>query len=146
MGEHGKSHEKVTEEIKRTKFEGDYKVQLLEMVEEMRRPLTEIPIEQRKEIVEMLTDAYVEQTGERPDSAALYALGDILLYDYMEGDRRQNKTQLEEYPILTDNQYEARTKGKRPGNQRGIIEVSIEAAANIGTDGVNHSLPIRRYD
>lgn len=139
-------HESMSEIIKKTQFEGDYKAQLLEIIEEIKRPLTGIPIEQRKEVVEMLTDTYIEQTGERPDSAALYTLGGVLLYDYMEGDTRKTKMQDEEYPIMTDRQYDARTKGKRSGGRNGFVEVSLEAASNVGTDDINHSLPIRRYD
>lgn len=141
-------HTKLTKEFEGLIFTGDYKAQLDRLIGVKKESLIKLPSEERNQAIETLTDVYIDQTGERPGEDALYELTDIVLYNYLEGDTRRTKMQVEEYPILTEGQYEFRTQAKtRERNAQGVAyrEVSLEAASYIGTDGENHTLPIRKY-
>lgn len=134
------------EYIENIAFYDDYKTQLDETIEDIIEPLTRTHIHVRIAFIKALTDKYIEETGERPSEVALNRLADALLYDYLEGDTRKNKMSVEEFPIMSDSQYADRTRGDRSGGRHLGYEVSLEAAHSVGSDGDDHSIPIRRYD
>lgn len=129
-------------------FQGDYKTQLGDIITKYRDTLRSYSLEARITVVDSLIDRYIDHTGERPGGRELYQLGSIIAYDYMEGDRRKNKSAVVEYPILTDVQLGHRKTGshQRKG-ARGYVsyEVPLENAVNIGVDGVNYTPPKRYY-
>lgn len=62
------------------------------------------PTPWRVEAVKLLTEKYVEQTGERPDSKMLTRLTNyILAEDFAKPEK--NKVQTTEYPFLSKNQF-----------------------------------------
>lgn len=126
-------------------FDDDYKTQLDELIKDNTANLRSKPLDTRIKAIETLIDAYIEQTEYVPSSTALYNLSSIILYDYMEGDTRPDKITLEEYPIMTQRQYDFRTRAKRSGGEKGRMEIPLEVASYVGTDGNSHTLPIRRY-
>lgn len=129
-------------------FDEDYTTHFAEIVDEARDMYIERSLDERFTFITDLTDAYIEQIGERPDRDELYKLSSIYLYDYLEGDTRQNKKSIEEYPILTLVQLHRRTTGHRSVRTNlgfAYREVSLESAFSIGTDGNNHALPTRYY-
>lgn len=129
-------------------FRDDYKTQLAEIIEDYRDIWRSYAADARITVIDSLIDRYIEHTGERPDGRALYQLGSIIAYDYMEGDMRKNKASVEEYPILTDRQLAIRKTGARESRGvQGVVnfEVPLDNATNIGSDGADYSPPIRRY-
>ena len=125
----------------------DYKAILNDMIDAMKADVAIIPLSDRLALIESITDAYIEQTGERPDGSALYRLGDIALYESLEGDTRTHKVSLDEYPIMTESQEERRSKGlHRSPNVSGTIarEVPLEAAFYRASDGGDYLPPVRK--
>lgn len=134
--------------LSKVRFYGDYKTQMHDIIDDYYMEWHNYPIEARISLIDALIDRYITHTGERPDGKILYRLGNVLLYDYLEGDSRKDKMQREEYPILTKAQYKRRVMGihNRVNNEGDINhEVPLKHANNIGLDGANHALPIRRY-
>lgn len=125
----------------------DYKAILNDMIAALREDVAKIPLADRFALIEAITDAYIEQTGERPDGSALYRLGDIALYESLEGDRRADKITLDEYPILSETQHSRRVNGIHKGvNSVGIStrEVPLEAAFYRASDGGDYLPPVRK--
>lgn len=92
-----------------------------------------------------LVESYVAYSGERPQGGALARLATLILRDELI-DPRKNKSQLEEFPIMSDNQYRRRVKGEHQRlDGAGHGEVSFNAASVIGIDGRNHGYPTRRH-
>lgn len=119
-------------------FGGDYKSQLNEMIDELFTRIEDVgirnmPVERRIKDVERITNAYVEQTGERPTPGQLDRLSTyILLEDKL---RRKGVKVVDEgeYPILSDSQYEKRTKR----------ESSLVSASSFDSGRVDRKLPTR---
>lgn len=91
--------------------EGDYKKKfertvsrLLKLFDENGSPP---PLEIRKNIIEALCDAYIEQVEERPDGVQIQRLANWLLYEELT-DSRPDKVTLTEYPVLTKRQLKTR--------------------------------------
>lgn len=101
----------------------------------------ELPRQARFAAIEQLTDEYIEATGKRPEPKALDRLATLCLYEEVTDDDRM-KSRNNEHPILSNQQYERRTEGKRNGNG---VEVSFSAASNHGIDGKKHAKPTRNY-
>lgn len=87
----------------------------------------------RAEEIKLLTDAYVEAVGERPEPKQLERLADLLLYEEL-GDTHPDKMAREEYPIMSDHQLARRHSG----------EVSMKVAEEYGVDRRNYKPPVRR--
>lgn len=130
------------------RFEGNYKVQAMDIAVEMEVALRLEDIDIRREYVDRITTMYVNQTEERPSQDVLFKLTNIFLYDYMEGDTHADKVTRTEYPIMTATQLLSRRTGRnRQRNSAGVVnkEVPLEDAFSIGTDGNCHAVPARYY-
>lgn len=103
--------------------------------------------EQRMNAVEKLTDEYVMAHGDKPRGPLLERLADVILYEEL-SDKRPNKMQAEEYPIMSEWQRSRRIEGKGiRRNAQGIrhIEVPISNARNIGTNGIDYTPSKRSF-
>lgn len=69
--------------------------------------LTYMPTPWRCQAVQVLTDAYIEQTGETPDPDQLTILADYILMDDLK-DTHPDKVANIEYPILSAGQLRLR--------------------------------------
>lgn len=101
----------------------------------------------RMQEVERLTDEYIAFSGRTPSDDLLARMTDVILHEEL-SDKRPDKMTLEEYPIMSDRQYEKRTvPGKRSKRKDGtsIMEVPLSQARNRGLDGKDYNLPIRRF-
>lgn len=109
-----------------------------------------LPLDDRKQAVELLTETYFAHMGVMPTHIkmqdrrrrhidALDLLAEHLLYEALEGDTRPDKITLEETPVLTSNQI------KRRIQERGEISVDFNAALKSqASDGKNYRRPNRR--
>ena len=121
--------------------------ELRECVEVLELMASSTSREKRMNEVERLTDEYIAHTGRVPDSDLLHRMTQVVLHEELT-DKRADKMTLEEYPILSDSQYERRTSGMQRHTRKDgsvIREVPITQARNIGTDGKDYSLPQRRF-
>lgn len=84
----------------------DYKTEFIGAVTELLA--LEMPIQWRMKAVGDLSDAYVEQTGERPDGRQIERLTDYILKDELT-DPHADKVTNNEYPILSVVQLSRRT-------------------------------------
>lgn len=119
---------------------------LKECVEVLELMASSTTRERRIAEVERLTDEYVSHTGRVPDEALLLRMANVVLHEELT-DKRPDKMTLEEYPILSDSQYERRTSGAMRATRRdgtSIREVPLTKARNIGADGKNYNEP-KRY-
>ncbi|UMR33968.1 hypothetical protein MJ749_14815 [Paenibacillus polymyxa] len=80
-----------------------------------------------------LIDTYVEAHGVSPDEAQLDRLSDYILREELTNTDRM-KTRKEEYPFLSERQFERRREN----------EVPLEVAEEYAVDGRNYRLPKRR--
>lgn len=110
----------------------------------------QLPRKQRFIEIERLIDNYIMWNGKRPDAQALDRLATLCLYEEVT-DSRPDKMTLEEYPVLSDNQYERRTEGKhvkRHDNNGNIMpnktEIPLNAAYDRGMDGRDYRTPKKR--
>jgi hypothetical protein len=94
----------------------------------------ELPRELRLAKIEQLTEDYYAKTGEMPDGTALERLADLILYEDLYNPSL-TKMQDEEYPIMSDRQYERRQNTEFATGRR----LDQNAA-----DGQEHAKPIRR--
>lgn len=100
-------------------------------------------IERIKEI-NALVEAYHDSVGKSPDSAALERMANLIIYEEL-SDSHPDKMTREEYPIMSETQLSRRKEGKhrkKEANYR--IEVPFKLAENVGVDGRNYALPVRR--
>lgn len=96
--------------------------------------------------VERLTDEYIALTGRLPSNDLLERLTNVILHEEL-SDKRADKMTLEEYPIMSDSQYERRTTGGQRSKRKNgwtVMEVPLSQARNHAMDGKDYSLPIRR--
>ena len=95
---------------------------------------TKMPVPWRNKAIEDLTDAYITQTGEIPDSRQLTRLANYILQDDLL-EKSPDKVTLTEYPFLSRAQMKLRqrrervnggmvnyTKGKKPSRRKTIKE------------------------
>ncbi|PAE09693.1 hypothetical protein CHI02_23875, partial [Niallia circulans] len=69
-----------------------------------------LPRGARFEAIERLTEEYVAANGKRPPAHILDRLATLCLYEEMT-DKRKNKMQAEESPVMSGNQYRRRKEG-----------------------------------
>lgn len=127
-------------------FEGNYKRVIDEYTKLLEGSAKWNPRDYRMFIVEKMTDAYIEQTGRRPDVEVLERLTNVLLHEELT-DKRADKMTLEEYPIMSDHQYDRRARGlKRPRNSAGVTstEVPLMHAKYVATDGQDYYTPVKK--
>lgn len=93
---------------------------------------------QRGDAIKAMTDACYYTDSQ------LASLSDLMLYEELT-DTHPDKMTRSEYPFYSDTQL-ARRKGgvHRKNDGRGIKEVPMMYAENIGTDGKDYSIPTRR--
>jgi hypothetical protein len=128
-------------------FEGNYKRILEDYTEALEGSAGSNPREVRMFLIDKMIDAYVEQTGDRPDGKVLEKLTNVILHEELT-DPRPDKMTLEEYPIMSDRQYEKRTTGKtRQKNKAGVTltEVPLKQATYVATDGRDYYSTKRTY-
>lgn len=126
----------------------DFVVKFEEHVEEVFGMLIEMPLEERRDTVDALIELYITNTKENPSEDAVSRLTHALLWDYMEGDRRPDKMTLTDEPIMTDSQYNLRTRGtsrKASAGGQSIHEVGLDPTY-LASDGRDYRIPVRRYD
>ena len=134
--------------INQYSFGANYKSGMEGYVQQLEQSAGEFPRDARMQMVEGLTDAYVEQTGKTPDGPLLERLANVLLHEEL-SDKRADKMTLEEYPIMSDHQYDRRANGlKRPRNTAGVTtkEVPLKHAKYYATDGRDYYVPTRRLN
>jgi hypothetical protein len=131
-----------------TVFTGDYKKLFAEETEKLVKLM--LPLPERMEAVEFLTERFFEDVGRMPTDVyatdsnnkrinALDLLSSHILYESLEGDARPDKITLEEFPVVTESQT------KRRRIKRGEISVDVtKACASIANDGRNYREPTRR--
>ncbi|KTS84456.1 hypothetical protein NS115_03765 [Paenibacillus jamilae] len=88
------------------RFTGDYKTAFAAAVYEL-LAVQDMPVNFRISAVEVLTEAYYEQTGERPSTEMLSLLADFILRDDL-SDRDPDKVTKKEYPFLSKDQIKTR--------------------------------------
>lgn len=128
-------------------FEGNYKAVMEEYVSKLEGSAQWDSRAFRMYIAEKMTDAYVEQTGRRPDGTFLERLANVILHEELT-DRHPDKMTREEYPILSERQYDLRSKGKRRERRKDgtvLTEVPLEHGVNVATDGENYSPNTRSF-
>jgi hypothetical protein len=113
----------------------DYKTKLHEDITQLQQATKrgEIPRELRIVWIDERINAYVEETGERPDGVALERLADLCLYEELT-DTDRMKVRNNEYPFFSETQFEERRKA----------EASFKLAEEHGVDGRDHKPPERR--
>jgi hypothetical protein len=87
------------------RFSGDYKAAFVVAVDEMLA--MDMAVEYRIHFVNVLTDAYYAQTGQKPDQWQLHRLADYILRDEL-SDPHPDKVSREDYPILSVGQIKLR--------------------------------------
>lgn len=107
---------------------GDYKAEFKDYVDTLFDTALELAREERIKIVDTLTETYVGIVGKAPDGIQLDRLASFILKEELT-DKRKNKMQAEEYPLLSDTQREYREKD----------EADFKVAEGVyGTDGKKH--------
>lgn len=95
--------------------ESDYKKCFMEEVDRLLD--MEMPVEQRIQAVQAITDAYFDQVREEPDSAQLSRLASFILRDDMR-DSHPDKMTRQQYPVLTVRQSKRRQNRERSVGER----------------------------
>lgn len=96
----------------------------------------ELDTKQTIERVQVLTDQYVEHTGERPDTGALERMATLILDEDLTNKDRM-KSRSEEYPVLSETQ-EARRKTGAHARRGSSRELSDTLTKEVGSDGVDY--------
>ena len=118
-----------------------------ERVEELEASCAEHPRELRMVLVDKLIDAYVMASGNKPRGPLLERLADVILYEEL-SDKRSNKMQIYEYPIMSEWQRSRRIEGKSTSKGKdGVIhrEVSLASASNVATNGIDYTPSKRSF-
>lgn len=116
-------------------------------VEEIEAQCSESSREGRIHMCDELIGAYVRARGESPPGPLLERLADVILYEEL-SDKRSNKMQLYEYPIMSEWQRSRRIEGKGVRrNAQGIrhTEVPITSARNVATNGIDYTPSKRSF-
>lgn len=133
--------------MNQAKLRPDHRAILEGMITELEGEAPNLTRKERIKMVEQITDSYTLDLGYRIDSHLLTRMADIILREELT-DSHPDKMSRKEFPIMSEHQLMRRTQGKqRHRNSVGnvIVEVPLEHAVNVGTDGINHTLPTRKY-
>lgn len=90
---------------------GDYKTEFRNYVDTLFATALELDRQDRIQLVDSLTETYVITTGKTPDGVQLDRLASFILKDEL-ADKRKNKMQAEEYPLLSERQRETRERSE----------------------------------
>jgi hypothetical protein len=114
----------------------DYKTMLHEAITEIHAATKrgELPREVRLVRIEALTEDYFARTGDMPDGKALERLADLCLYEELYN-TSLTKMQDEEYPIMSERQFDRRQNAEFATGER------LDQNAS---DGQEHGKPTRR--
>jgi hypothetical protein len=104
---------------------GNYKQTFIQEVDKLIKQ--ELTDEFKMKLIQALTDAYVEQTGKRPDSYELTRLTTWLVEDKT---RDPDKVTNTEYPILSNEQYKLRRRRELIIDQLGDQSISSKHRLN----------------
>lgn len=107
--------------------QSNYKTEIHDVINELYAVVKTVPIEDTIENARLATDAYVSETGDRPDVVALDRMSTLIQNDYYT-DPNPYKMSQYEYPSLTETMREEREKG----------ETSDVWTQEIGVDGVDY--------
>lgn len=116
-------------------------------LEELEEKAASLSRDERKAAAGTLAENYVGARGVKPPSYLMERLADVILYEEL-SDKRPNKMQAEEYPILSEWQRLRRVEGRGiRRNKQGvrIIEVPIDSAKNVGTNGIDYTPSKRSF-
>lgn len=97
------------------RFTGDYKETFNEMVTNtlsLQEDGAVPSIECRKEVIEVMTDEYIMQTGQTPDGVQVQRLANWLLLEDL-SNTHPDKVTREEYPFMTKRQLRTRYHRER---------------------------------
>lgn len=119
----------------------------------------ELPLEQRMIEIDAVTTQYAVEHAKAYDEALaakknppinykdaqlLHELADLALYEDLTWSH-PDKMAIIEHPIMSDEQYERRRRGRHKSNTGGMQgELPFTFADNIGVDGRDYGLPLRR--
>lgn len=126
-------------------FHGDYKQQFIDhvrLLSYLANKSNTTYIERMRK-AEAITDAYIFQTGTRPDPSQLDRLSDLVMHSDLH-DKNPHKIAQGEYPILSHKQLDRRRFGGRGEDTNMIGETSLEKAEHVGIDGRDYRYPNRR--
>jgi hypothetical protein len=114
----------------------DYKTKLHEEITQLQQATKrgEMPRAVRLVRIEAMTEAYYAKTDEMPDGVSLERLADLILYEEL-FNPSLTKMQDEEYPIMSERQYDRRQNTEFATGKR----LDQNAA-----DGQAHAVPLRR--
>jgi hypothetical protein len=115
---------------------GTYKTKLHEEITQLQQATKRggLPREVRLGRIEALTEEYFAKAGEMPDGVALERMADLILFEDLYNPSL-TKMQDEEYPIMSDRQYDRRQNTEFATGKR----LDQNAA-----DGQAHTVPLRR--
>lgn len=128
-------------------FEQEYNEVISQYVHVLDRITPGQPREVRMGILDELIGEYVEQTGQTPPANLLERMTDMVLHEEL-SDPHPDKMTRNEYPIMSQQQYEKRTRGlTRQRNKSGVAirEVSIDQAMHVATNGRDYLPPKRSF-
>ena len=101
----------------------DYKSKLHEIIDDLYSEVKSYPISHTIEKVQKVTDAYVEEVGERPDVVSLDRMATLILNEEIT-DPNVYKISHNEHPIMSERQFQRRDES----------EVSSVWADEVGSD------------
>lgn len=109
--------------------------QLFEQLKYCKKNSIHIPtLDERNQTVEQLTETYIHEIGKRPPSYQMTRLADYILCEIL-SDNKRNKSQTEEYPFLSEQQYLRRVRK----------ETAFEFyEGNLNGDGADMTPPLRK--
>lgn len=114
------------------------KDKLLDYVNKVYDSMKVKSVDERNKFSEDLINKTVDETGDVPSLEVLIRLGDLMLYDYVEGDTRSNKMQEEDYPIMSEQQYLRRVRGDNQplrNRSQAYVEAPLEDASYLESLG-----------
>lgn len=134
MGTFGETYEGLfTKELQKEK--PDLKGLLNGIIDDLFTKVKRRPIEETIEAVRDVTDAYVEEVGERPGITELDRMATLILNEQIT-DPHPDKMTREEYPIESGTQRARREYGRHQAKEiNGRREVSLSWADEVGADG-----------
>lgn len=133
--------------MKYSRLKPEHKVMLDSSMTELERKASEMTRQERIEAVEAITETYTMQLNYRLDSHTLERMANLILHEEL-SDKHADKITRNEYPIMSERQLGRRTQGKeRHRNKSGTVtvEVPLNHASNVASDGKNYTQPIRNF-
>jgi hypothetical protein len=130
-----------------SRLKPEHRVILDSSLTELERKAYEMTREERIKAVEELTETYTMKLDYILDSRSLERMANLILHEEL-SNSHPDKITREEYPIMSERQLKVRTEGKeRKRTKTGTVtvEVPLEHASNVASDGNNYTQPTRSY-